>query len=519
MTAANVHPVDRRLPIGLLTALGLQHVLVMYAGAVAVPLIIGRALRLPPEQVALLISCDLFCCGLVTLIQSYGVTQWFGIRLPVMMGVTFAAVGPMVAMANATPGVAGAQAIFGAIIGAGVVSMLLAPVVGRLLRYFPPVVTGTIIAVIGISLMRVGIGWALGGPANLAQFTDVPKLVVMVDKAKADAAVAASAPLGVATGATTAVPATGGAAPALAASAPAVKLAGPVPQTNNPGYGALDNLGIAAFVLVAVLLISKYAKGFVSNIAVLLGIVLGCLVAASLGKMNFDKVGKAAWFDVVTPFAFGMPTFDPVLIFTMSLVMIVVMIESTGMFLALSDITAKPVNQRELTAGLRTDGLGTLIGGMLNTFPYTSFSQNVGLVGVTGVRSRFVCVTAGLIMVALGLLPKMAALVEAVPQFVLGGAGLVMFGMVAATGIRILAAVDFTHKRHNLYVVAISIGFGMVPLVAPRWFQHMNHNLHPLLDSGILLASISAVALNLFFNGDKGDVAGAAKAAKAAEVH
>ena len=161
---ANANAVDERLPAGKLTALGLQHVLVMYAGAVAVPLIVGRALKLAPEQVAMLISADLFCCGLVTLIQSLGVTQWFGIRLPVMMGVTFAAVAPMVSMANATSGVEGAQLIFGAIIGAGVISIAIAPAVSKLLRFFPPVVTGTIIAVIGISLMRIGINWIFGNP-------------------------------------------------------------------------------------------------------------------------------------------------------------------------------------------------------------------------------------------------------------------------------------------------------------------------------------------------------------------
>jgi xanthine/uracil permease len=203
----------------------------------------------------------------------------------------------------------------------------------------------------------------------------------------------------------------------------------------------------------------------------------------------------------------------------MTLVMIVVMIESTGMFLALSDITGKKIGQPELAAGLRTDGLGTLIGGIFNTFPYTSFSQNVGLVGVTGVRSRYVCVAAGLIMIVLGLLPKMAALVESVPQFVLGGAGLVMFGMVAATGIRILAGVDYKTNRNNLYVVAVSIGFGMVPLVAPRWTQHMPHSLHPLLESGILLAALSAVLLNVFFNGARGSMADAVQAAKVAEAH
>ncbi len=503
MTTTTVHPVDEVLPAPRLAALGLQHVLVMYAGAVAVPLIVGRALKLSPEQIAVLISADLFCCGLVTLIQSLGVGRWFGIRLPVMMGVTFASVGPMVAMANATPGPDGARAIFGAIIGAGLLSILFAPLVSRLLRFFPPVVTGTIIAIIGISLMRVGIGWAMGGPPPLAQSVDVPRLVAMVDGAKASAvaAPAASAAMG-----------------AGAATAPVLKL-GPIPMQDNPAYGALDNMGVAAFVLVVILLITRYTRGFVSNISVLLGIIAGCLLAVALGKMTFDKVGRAAWFDVITPFAFGVPTFDAVMILTMTLVMLVVMIESTGMFLALSEITGKPIGPVELAAGLRTDGLGTLIGGIFNTFPYTSFSQNVGLVGVTGVRSRFVCVAAGIIMVVLGLLPKMGALVESVPQFVLGGAGLVMFGMVTATGIRILANVDFKTNRHNLYIVAIAIGAGMIPLVAPRWSQQMPKALNPLLESGILLTAIAAVLLNLYFNGGRGSETDAVSAAKLAEAH
>ena len=499
MTTKTVHPVDEKLPTGRLAALGLQHVLVMYAGAIAVPLIVGRALKLSPEQVALLISADLFACGIVTLIQSLGFTQWFGIKLPVMMGVTFAAVGPMVAFANAVPGVDGARAIFGAIIGAGIISMLIAPIISKLLRFFPPVVTGAIIAIIGISLMRVGVGWAMGGPAFLAQRTDVPKLVAMVDSAKATAAAAAGSA-------------------ASGAAAIEIKL-GPIPMVDNPAYGALDNLAVAAAVLLFILLLVKFARGFVANISVLLGIVAGCAVAMAMGKMTFDKVGKAHWFDVVTPFAFGMPTFDPVMILTMVLVMIVVMIESTGMFLALSDITGKKIGQPELAAGLRTDGLGTLIGGIFNTFPYTSFSQNVGLVGVTGVKSRWVCVAGGIIMVVLGMLPKMAAFVEAIPLFVLGGAGLVMFGMVAATGIRILSTVDYKGNRNNLYIVALAIGFGLIPLVAPRWTQQMAHSLHPLLESGILLTAVAAVVLNIFFNGARGDEAGAIEAAKSAEAH
>jgi NCS2 family nucleobase:cation symporter-2 len=490
------HPVDEHLPTGKLAALGLQHVLVMYAGAVAVPLIVGRALKLSPEQVAMLISADLFCCGLVTLIQSLGATQWFGIKLPVMMGVTFASVAPMVAMANTNPGAAGAQLIFGSIIGSGVVAILIAPMVSRMLRFFPPVVTGTIIAVIGISLMRIGINWIFGNP-----FGPTAPSIVNPEHAKwlTDAAAAAAAP-----GST------------LAPVPKGLALVGSVP---NPKYADLGGIGIAALVLASILLISKFAKGFLSNISVLLGIVIGGAVATSMGLMNFDKVAKAEWFALVLPLQFGVPVFDPVLILTMSLVMIVVMIESTGMFLALGEMTGKNVSQPDLARGLRTDGLGTLIGGLFNTFPYTSFSQNVGLVALTGVRSRFVCVAGGIILIVLGLLPKMAALVESLPTMVLGGAGLVMFGMVAATGIRILAGVDFKGNRFNSLIVAISLGIGMIPLIAPNFKQWMPHNIHPLIESGILLASITAVLMNLYFNGSKGDASAAVAAAKQADAH
>src|SRR4051812_18219630 len=459
-----VHPVDERLPNGKLAALGLQHVLVMYAGAVAVPLIVGRALKLSPEQVAMLISADLFCCGLVTLIQSLGATQWFGIRLPVMMGVTFAAVSPMVSMANSTSGTPGAQLIFGAIIGSGVIAMLIAPLVSRMLRFFPPVVTGTIIAVIGISLMRVGINWIFGNPFG-------PTAPNVVDPAYTKWLADVTSP--------------GSATPAVP------KGFAIMPTVPNPKYADLTGVGIAALVLVSILLIVKFAKGFIANISVLLGSVIGGVVATAMGIMTFEKVGKAAWFDVVLPFHFGMPIFDPLLILTMTLVMIVVMIESTGMFLALGEMTDRKIGQQDLARGLRTDGLGTLIGGIFNTFPYTSFSQNVGLVAVTGVKSRYVCVAGGVILIVLGLLPKMAALVESLPTVVLGGAGLVMFGMVAATGIRILGGVDFKTNRHNAIIVAIAIGVGMIPLIAPSFKQWMPQAIHPLIESGILLSSLA----------------------------
>ena len=459
-----IHPVDEQIPLPRLVPLAIQHVLVMYAGAVAVPLIIGRALKLPPQDVAFLISADLFACGIATLIQSLGFPG-VGIRLPVMMGVTFAAVGPMLAMA-AAPDV-GLLGIFGAVIAAGIFAIVVAPFVSRLLVLFPPVVTGTIIMVIGITLMRIGINWAGGGLPAFPGTMDGKAVLVI-----------------------------------------------------NPAYAQLQGLGIALFVLLVILALIRWGSHFVANCAVLLGIVAGAIVAALLGLMHFDKVLSAAWVDVVLPFHFGWPQFHVVPIITMCIVMIVVMIESTGMFLALSEMTGKDVDEAALARGLRADGVGTLIGGIFNTFPYTSFSQNVGLVGVTGVRSRWVTVGGGVIMVILGLLPKLSALVEAIPQVVLGGAGIVMFGMVAATGVRILTNVDFKTNRYNLFIVAISVGFGMVPLTASNFFHQFPPVLRPLLDSGILLAAIVSVALNAFLNGLGGATearAGHATAAKAAK--
>jgi NCS2 family nucleobase:cation symporter-2 len=457
--------VDEKLPVMKLAALGMQHVLVMYAGAIAVPLIVGGALNLPKYAIAFLISADLFCCGLVTVIQSLGFWK-FGIRMPVMMGVTFAAVGPMVAMAG-NPNLSILH-IYGAVIAGGVFCVLAAPYMSKLMRFFPPVVTGTVITVIGVSLMGVGINWAAGGQ---------PVIGTMVN------------------GVFTKVP--------------------------NPDYGSPLNLAIATVVLISILLITKYVKGFIANISVLMGLVIGFFIALALGKISFAGLENADWFAFITPFQYGWPKFDLGAVVSMCLVMIVTMIESTGMFIALGDIVGKKVDDEILAKGLRVDGLGTIIGGIFNTFPYTSFSQNVGLVGVTGIRSRFVCVAAGCILVAFGLFPKMAHVAASIPQFVLGGAGIVMFGMVAATGIKILSTVDFQRNRNNLFIVAVSIGAGMIPIVAPTFFGQMPEYLGTILHSGILLASAMAVLLNIFFNGQgaSADVRGYAMAAAQSSDH
>jgi uric acid transporter len=419
-----------------------------------VPLIVAGALGLPPEQRAILISADILACGLASLVQSLGVFG-IGIRMPVMMGVTFASVAPMLALIAAAKDAGGAGAlptaplltVYGAVIGAGVFAILAAPLMSSLIRLFPAVVTGTIILVIGVSLMRIGVDWAEGPHV-------VPNVVDGVFK-------------------------------------------GMIP---NPNRDALGGFGLALVVLLVILGVSKFGKGFVANISVLIGIVVGAAVAAAMGRMSFAAVGPAPALGIVLPFQFGLPQFSLGPIVTMCIVMVVVMIESTGMFLALGDMTGKPIGARDIARGLRADGVGTIIGGVFNAFPYTSFSQNVGLVGVTGVRSRYVAAAGGVILVVLSVIPKLAAVVASVPVEVLGGAGLVMFGMVAATGARILGSVDFRH-RHNLFIVAIALGFGLIPTMAPDFFKNFYGPLKPVLGSGIILATIVAVTLNAFYNG------------------
>lgn len=443
------HPVDAVLPAPQMAALGLQHVLIMYAGAVAVPLIIGRALQLTAEQVGLLISADLFACGLATIIQSLGLPG-IGIRLPVMMGVTFASVSPMMAMIAAGTGAGAPQSatlnlIYGAVIAAGVFGLIVAPFISRLAKLFPPVVTGTVILMIGVTLMRIGINWVAGG------------------------------------------------------------------QPSDPDFGSPLHLGMALLVLLVILGLARFTKGIANHAAVLIGIVVGCGVALMSGQMTFAHVAAAPWLAWVKPFQFGAPVFQMAPILTMCLVMIVVMVESFGMFLAVGEMVGRPASQADIARGLRGDALGTILGGVFNTFPYTSYSQNVGLVGITGVRSRFVCVAGGVILLALGLSPKLSAVVEAVPAFVLGGAGIVMFGMIAATGVRILGGVDYVGNRNNLIIVGASATIGMIPLVSEKFFQFMPKALSTLLGSGVLLATVAAILLNLFFNAGREVAGGKAK--------
>jgi len=424
-----LHPVDEMLPLGKLFTYGLQHVLAMYAGAVAVPLIIANALGLSKEQLIYLINADLFTCGIATIIQTIGFWN-MGVKFPMIQGVTFAAVTPMIIIGK-THGLTG---IYGSIIVAGLVTYLVSPYFSRLIRFFPPVVTGTIITIIGVTLMPVAVRWAGGGNPAAKDFASAPYIL------------------------------------------------------------------LAFITLILVLFFYRFFTGFLSNIAVLLGLIAGTAIAGVFGMVNFSQVATAGWIGVTTPFAFGLPTFDLASIAAMVLVMLVVMTETTGDCIAVGEIIEKPITQDDLTRCLRADGFSTILGGILNSFPYTAFAQNVGLVGLTRVKSRFVVAAAGVILVVLGLFPKLAAVIAAIPVAVLGGAGVAMFGMVAASGIKTLSRVQFD-GTNNIMVVAVSIGVGMITLAVPNFYHNFPSWAQVILHSGITAGSVTAIVLNVILNG------------------
>ena len=411
-------------------ALGLQHVLAMYAGAVIVPLIVGGALGLNNTQMAYLIAADLFTCGLATLLQVMG-TKYFGSRLPVILGCTFTAVGPIIAIAS-TSNLATA---YGAIIISGVFVVLAAPLYGKLLKFFPTIVTGSVVTIIGLSLIPVAMNNVAGGQGS-------------------------------------------------------------------PDFGQPRNLLLALITLLVILAVNRLAKGFLRSVSVLVGLVVGTAIAYGMGIVHFSSVGSASWVSIAKPFYFGTPQFNITAILTMIIVNIVSMVESTGVYFAVGKATDQKVEQKQIVNGLRSEGLAIMLGGIFNAFPYTAFSQNVGLISLTRVKTRNVIFAAGGIMVVLGLLPKLAALTTVIPNAVLGGAMIVMFGSVAASGMAILSEVDL-RKDGNLLIAACSIAVGLGSATLPAMFDQLPEFARMLMQNGIVSGSLTAIILNIFLSKTK----------------
>lgn len=428
----NIAPVDERIPFSKAWIFSLQHVMAMCAGAVAVPLMVGEAAGLNHSEIVFLISAGLFMAGIGTLIQTIGIKKFAGAKIPIIEGTSFAAVSGILAIIAATSG--GKELamtnVFGAVIAAGLFCLIIAPVFGKLIKFFPKVVTGTVVLVIGISIMPVGIKWITNSKVQAVE----PK-----------------------------------------------------------------DLALSMTVLVITLLLFKYLKGIWNSAAILFAIVIGTILAMFFGMADFSAVSSADWFSVNFPLEFGVPTFEPSAVLSMILIMLVLMTESVGNMIAIHEMTDKEVTEENIKKGLKADGISTLFAGFFNTFPITPFAQNTGLVGLTGIKSRFVAVYAGIILLALSFVPKFAAIIGAIPKQVLGGVGFAMFGMVLVGGIRTLGKVQFDGNK-NCVIVAVSVGLAMIPLANPGFYHNFPSWVETIFDSGITTGSLSAVILNIFFN-------------------
>ncbi|MCZ1263905.1 nucleobase:cation symporter-2 family protein [Paenibacillus taichungensis] len=422
-------------------SLGLQHVLAMYAGAVVVPIIVSKALGFTTEQLTYLIAIDLLACGVATLLQVWG-NRFFGVGLPVMLGCAFQAVSPMILIGMKS----GVSAIYGAIIASGIFVVLFSGIFGKLIRLFPPVVTGSVVTIIGLTLIPVAFN-DLGGGQGAEDFGSGVHLLL--------------------------------------------------------GFG----------VLVFIILMTRFTTGFVRSISVLIGLLVGTVAAGLMGEVNFAPIREASWFHVVQPFYFGTPTFEIVPILTMILVAIVSVAESTGVFMALGKILDKDLSSKDLARGYRAEGLAIVLGGIFNSFPYTTYSQNVGLVQMTRVKTRDVIVVAGGLLVVIGFVPKIAALAQLVPGSVLGGAMVALFGMVVSSGIRILGSQVDLNRHENLFIIACSVGMGLGVTVVPQLFAGAPDWAQIMLGNGIIAGSFTAIFMNLLFNG-LGTQATAAKMAE-----
>lgn len=407
--------------------LGLQHLLEMYSGSILVPIMIASALGYSSQQLTYLISTDIFMCGVATFLQLQ-LNKYFGIGLPVVLGVAFQSVAPLIMIGQKH----GSGAMFGALIVSGVYVLLIAGFCSKIANFFPAIVTGSVITTIGLTLIPVAIG-------NMG---------------------------------------------------------------NNSEKPTAQSLLLAAVTILIILLVNIFAKGFLKSIAILIGLMVGTIVASCMGLVDFTPVTQAPLMHVPTPFYFGIPKFEFSSIIMMCIIATVSLVESTGVYFALSDISKETLDSTRLRNGYRAEGIAVLLGGIFNTFPYTGFSQNVGLVKLSGIKTRLPIYYAASFLVLLGLLPKFGALAQIIPSPVLGGAMLIMFGFVSVQGMQILARVDFEHNEHDFLIAAVSISVG-VGLNGSNLFNSLPTGLQMFFSNGIVMASVIAIALNLILNHKK----------------
>lgn len=402
----------------------------MYAGAIVVPLIISSSLNFTTQQTLYLVSADIVISGIATFLQLYR-GKFIGMGLPVVMACSFTAIGPMVQVG----GQYGLGTMFGSVLAAGVIILLLAPIFAKLSHLFPPLVTGTIVTLIGATLIPVAINNLAGGEGS------------------AD-------------------------------------------------YGNIDNLILGLITFVIILLLYRFTKGFLQSISILIGLVAGMIIAIFMGKMDIQPILEASWFQLPMPFAIESPSFNPAAILSLTVVGIISMIEVTGINYALAGMYDKDIDEADLRRSYFSVGIGYLLAGIFNTSPQTAFSQNVGVVQMSGEKRKTIFINLIILMLLCGLIPKIGAIATSVPSAVLGGAMIFLFGNVLSYGISVLGAQDLADNRNQLIIgAAITIGLGVA--IAPAAFAQLPEWISWLTSSGIVAGGVTVVLLNAFFHGVK----------------
>lgn len=408
--------------------LSVQHLLAMYAGAILVPIIVGTSLKFSAEEIAYLVTVDIFMCGVATFLQANKVT---GTGLPIVLGCTFTAVAPMILIGQTK----GLDVLYGSLLISGILVVLIAPFFSYLVKFFPPVVTGSVVTIIGINLMPVAMNYLAGG-----------------EGAK--------------------------------------------------NYGDTKNLILGGVTLLIILILQRFTKGFLKSIAILIGLAIGTALAGIFGMVDIKQVGNAHWFGFPVPFRFSGFRFDVSSILVFFIVAVVSLIESTGVYHALSEIIGRKLERKDFRKGYTAEGLAIILGSIFNAFPYTAYSQNVGLVSLSGAKKNNVIYGMVILLLICGCIPKLGALANIIPLPVLGGAMIAMFGMVMAYGVSILGNINF-QNQNNLLIIAISVGLGAGISAVPQAFKGLGEQFAWLTQNGIVLGAISAIILNFFFNGIK----------------
>lgn len=416
-----IYGVDDDLDLPKKVLFGLQHIFAAFGGIIVVPLVIATSLGFDSKVTTALISASILGSGLATIIQAKGVGK-VGARVACIMGTDFTFVSPAISVGS----VLGLPGIIGATILGSLFEVILSFFIKPLMKFFPPLVTGTVVALIGLTLLPVSIDWAAGGDGSA-------------------------------------------------------------------NYASLENLAVAMFVLVITLLLNNYGKGMISSASILIGIVVGYIVCIPLGLVDFTPVKEASWLSFPKILEFGV-TFDAKAVMAFIPAYFVATIGTVGCLKAIGETSNIDIGDKRVAAGVLSDGVGSALGGLVGSCPNTSFSQNIGIISLTKVASRHVAVMAGILLVILGFLPKVAAIITGIPNPVLGGVGIMMFGTVAAAGIRTLSNIKLTER--NLLIIAISMGLGLGVTFRPDVIHNLPEAIRMIFSSGISTGTIAALILN-----------------------